>query len=228
MAFTPDDSSLFSTPPPSAEGAWISTSLQEKFDTPCPWIIEIFADGSVESNYINDDLGKLCMFARVPYEHEPDHDPALLRIAGQLSTCLYKLEHEGAQLLLACEDKGVPSADDARWIAFDRLDVEHGRRLRDLAGKWLPPLFWGGKERMVIEPDGQLSFGKMTGKVEIVRRGKLLIEGGAHDERCLFKVTANRLTLRCVPAEEDWPPSLFDPEVDSEKLKTMVFYRLSK
>lgn len=224
MAFTADESSLLSTPGKGIEGAWISTELQEQHDLSCPWIIEIFADGSIETNYISDDRGNQCMFARVPHQHEPDQDPPLLRIAGQLSTCIYKLDK--TRLLLTCEDHGVPRVDDVRWIAFDPIEVKRGQKLADLAGEWLPPLFWGGKERMVIGAGGQLSFGDLTGNVRIVGKGKLLIEGGDHGEKCLFRVTARRLTMRCRPESDEWPAALFEPGDETATLETMVFYRL--
>jgi len=207
MAFTPSDTALFTPAPESVLRAWKSTSYQQVLGTPCPWIIEFFEDGSAETNYLNDDRGKLCMFARVPFEHLPDEDPPQLHISGQISHCLYRIRDE--RLQLACDDHSVPSAAKAKWIEFAPLKVKRGHRLADLEGTWLPPLFFGGRDRMVIGKRGELDVGGDQGKVEIVGKDRLLLKGRGHDERCLFRVTANRLTLRCRPVSDDWPEGVY-------------------
>jgi hypothetical protein len=77
-----------------------------------------------------------------------------------------------------------------------------------------------------LEPhadEGAAGDGLRRATIEIVDHERLLLSAGEQRERCLFRATTHRLSLRCFPAAEGWPTSRWEPDAEHE---TMVLYRL--
>jgi hypothetical protein len=216
--------SQVTTPGDRLEGAWIERASGTPSGADCPWVIEVFGDGSLETNRLSDDRGERCMFARVPFELDTGSEPPVLRIGGQLLSCLY--ERRGDRMWLACDDHAMPSLDAAEWREFEPLAVEPGDRKADLVGDWLPPAFWGGGEPWTIARDGQMFFGRESGRVDVVAPGRAMLRLGDLTQRCRFRATRYRLSLRCVGESEPWPETFYDPSRDAGWRDTLVFYRL--
>ncbi len=210
-------------------GAWISTEVQQRFGTPCPWIFELFTDGSVETNFLSDDRGAVCAIHRVRYDIVTEHQPPLLRIGGQLSRCLF--ERRDDRLRLSCEDHGVPSPDTEDWIAFEPLPIEPMTSLSGMVGTWLAGGIMGGPTLLKIDAQGVMSIEErgnhtILARIELVGDDRALFKGQAGEEKCLFRATRHRLSLRCYPATSDWPKAFFDATGERGGKETMVFYRL--
>jgi hypothetical protein len=223
---------------PAAElvGAWISDGLQERRGDECPWIVEVFADGSLETNQLSDDRGNRCAFSRVPYEIDAESDPPVLQVGGQMSRCLF--QRDGARLKLVCEDHGTPSdVQPEDWFVFEPFEVERETTIEGLVGTWSAGTFWGSPlvatvdERGAMTPcveEGEQVGPDDTTTLEIVTEDRIVARREDRVEHCLFRATRHRLTLRCQPADSGWPTAIFDPSGDPEDQNLLVFYRISR
>lgn len=211
-------------------GAWISTGGPGPPDHACPWIIELFADGSLETNHLTDDGDAACAFERLPFELDEQPGRVVLRAGGPLSHCL--LDWGGGHLRLACDDHLLPDGETAQWRELAPLPVEPLTSLDAIAGTYLAAVFMGTPLILTITPDGRLepnvedgdaAGGMGPATLEIVERDRLLLAADDRRERCLFRATRERLALRCQPAADGWPRTLWERDSD---LETMVLYRL--
>ena len=187
-------------------GAWATAVGPEGQALPCPLIVELFDDGTAELDFVSDDSPEqMCSFVRVPYRDEPDRVPPRLTLAGQLLSCIYRLE--GAGLRLACEDRAEPPSDFWSSLLLTRFDPREGAGLADLAGTWSGTRLGPGLGAdVVIAPDGRFSIDSVTGRL-VLHDGKRLELSSDRGtvEHCIYRVTSRRLTLRCQSGSGPWP-----------------------
>jgi len=204
-------------------GAWTTSTLPSGRALPCPFILELFEDGTAESNLLSDDDdASMCSFARLPAQHDPSRTPAVLALAGQLASCIYR--REGPNLLLACEDhRDRPPPDFREALVLERLDVREGSGLASLAGTWSGPRLWGPAATMTISSNGRV-VGMGEGEAKIVVKDARRLELTLRDatQRCRYRVTERRLALRCAEVGLPWPE---DFGHDRTLMETLVFRR---
>lgn len=201
-------------------GAWWTGTAPDGDPLPCPLEIEVFADGTAELDYLNDDSEeKMCSFARVPVERSAG-DPPVVRFAGQLTACLWR--REGPRLRLACEDHLDPPADFSTSMLLERRPVRPLEGFDAIVGTWASAGFWSESRSITIAPDGHIRFLGGEGRVSVTDEGQLAIEIGEHVLRCRYRAIVDRLTMRCGAPDAPAPDGFAGPQ---PILETLVLRR---
>ena len=211
-ARAPDADSPTGAPDDPLRGAWRGPSTHAGREMPCPFEIEFFADGTVETNYLNDDSDEAgCSFARLPFRTDLAARPARVTMGGQLMSCIFA--REGDFLRLSCEDhpRPPPDFDDAFVLQRVRVHERHG--LAALVGSWRGSAHWGPAAALEIAQDGRVRLEDRPCRIDVHGRDRLSFAcDGGLDDRCLYRVTDRRLTLHCQPAARGYPASMVSAE----------------
>ncbi len=177
----------------------------------CPFDLDVFADGSAEVNYVDDDSDEeKCGFVRVPWTVSGD----VLRLGGA-ATCRHRLDRDatsqgGDLLTIACEDHGEPPANLQGALVLRRREVRELHGQSALAGRWTSAPIFGNKATLSLDANGHGSMGDQM--VELVakddRTATIKMESGTAG--CIYRATKEKLTLRCANPGEGAPSSFVD------------------
>jgi hypothetical protein len=203
-------------------GDWWGTLDMGTGSSPCPIEIEIFADGTAEANFMSDDgPDAQCGFGLVLAVREQGPNGPIVRLGGELSACLWR--REGELLRLACEDHDrVPSSFDYSFVLTRRPDREISGH-DALVGHWRSASFFGTATDLTIAEDDSLTFGEQRGRVSDVDDQRVTLHTDTLDQRCLYRATEDRLTLRCADRGADAPADFLGARPPS-----LVFRRLDR
>lgn len=168
----------------------------------CAHEIELFADGTMEANYLNDDnVAATCSFGLLSWSA----DGANLRVwpaGGQPANAKaysYALTGDALKLQPYEASDGFRMGDGYR-AALD----DDPRTSNELAGNWDTNAFFGAPAQLQIGADGNFAVTQEVGKVALggritVRDARTLDQTFTlgNVQRCLYRVSRKRLTLRC-------------------------------
>lgn len=196
-------------------GAWTTEVDHRNRPLPCAFVIDFLADGSAETNYLNDDSeAKACSFARLAVHHEPTATPPRVTF-GKSATraCIYS--KEGGRLRIACDEHGEAPTSFESSMVLRRLEAAQTTGLKALIGTWQWPQHWGPSPPLEINRKGET---EMLGeKVAVVVRGsaELDIVAKKGTLRCLYEHRGQRLTLRCADRGQSRPTRIFAGTLDT-------------
>lgn len=177
-------------------GAWHFEQHPEGL--PCAVEIEFFDDGTAELNGFDDDSPEdMCRFTRLPFA-VVEGAPAQLYFGPPghaIFGCLYAFE--GSALLLTCEDHARPPPDMSAAARLERHAVEEFHDIAAFAGTWLPGGALGNGDLMTISRDGSVGPPLGPGRFVIEDDRHVRLQTDREQERCLYRVTSQHLTLQC-------------------------------
>ena len=206
-------------PPPRPEtvvGWWVGPTLATTWHarrawdardpraTPiyCPLEFEFFADGTVETNWLNEgSWAAMCSFERLPYREDPQ-DRSLVRMGvGPRYARACRFRHEGNALEAACSNGANPPADLNAAMTLRAREPETRIGLDGLIGTWQSAAVGDDLVSLAVRSDARFSIQKLDGSVAddgwVSATDSALELHGSHDVKCDYRATSRKLTLRC-------------------------------
>jgi hypothetical protein len=204
-------------PPPLTLAGWwvgptLATTWQSRKSWPaadlrstpmyCSFEIEFFADGTAETNWLNEgSWASMCSFARMPFKQDPA-DRSILRLGlpGQtLRAC--RLERDAARLKAACVNAANPPADMRGALAMRSREPDERMGLQAFIGTWQSGAFGDDVASFSVRPDARYSLESANGARPddgwLSATDKTVELHGVHDTTCTYRATARKLTLVC-------------------------------
>jgi hypothetical protein len=170
--------------------------------TYCSLEFEFFADGTAETNWLNEgSWASMCSFERLPYRQDPQ-DRSLVRFGvGPRYARTCRLRHEGNTLTAACSNDVFPPADFSAAMTLHAREPELRTGLDALIGTWQSAAFGDDLVSISVRSDARFAIQKVDGSFAdngwVSATDSGLVLHGAHDVTCDYRATSRKLALRC-------------------------------